>query len=357
MGVNQTLLQKVADEWNGVPFKTQGRDILGKLNAQRRAAGGEVSGAQQAISKATTLLNQPGSPRPDTRWQSAGQPAPSAQPTPSMKEIPPALKSIPQTAPASALGAGGAGMAAPRSAGGASAAGVGGAAAPQSPQRVNPYDDPNYDHFANPGLDPIKHMLNFARPARKALYPSLYPASIQSKRGAAAMSINPELLQKAAKVYEAAESVEGVKPKEVYESHKKCAPGEFNMHKEGYAQLQNAIKLAVGAGAYSAATHPMARQAQTAADNAEAQFNKTWNPMHLATMAKQRYLQDSYGLGESVGNAYGAARNFVVNNSRGPSMLQMHKASPPQAPKPQTPGPAPQAPAAGGMATRNIFGK
>jgi hypothetical protein len=38
---------------------------------------------------------------------------------------------------------------------------------------------------------------------------------------------------KAAKVYEAAESVDGMKPKEVYESHKKCAPGEFNMHKEG----------------------------------------------------------------------------------------------------------------------------
>lgn len=55
------------------------------------------------------------------------------------------------------------------------------------------------------------------------------------------MSINPELLQKAAKVYEAAESVDGEKPKHVYESHKKCAPGEFNMHKEGYAQLQDAI--------------------------------------------------------------------------------------------------------------------
>lgn len=47
------------------------------------------------------------------------------------------------------------------------------------------------------------------------------------------MSVSSELLLKAAKVYEAAESVEGMKPKEVYESHKKCAPGEFNMHKEG----------------------------------------------------------------------------------------------------------------------------
>lgn len=47
------------------------------------------------------------------------------------------------------------------------------------------------------------------------------------------MSVSAELLLKAAKVYEAAESVDGMKPKEVYESHKKCAPGEFNMHKEG----------------------------------------------------------------------------------------------------------------------------
>ena len=47
------------------------------------------------------------------------------------------------------------------------------------------------------------------------------------------MTISPELLSKAAKVYEAAEAVEGMKPKEVFESHKKCAPGEFNMHKEG----------------------------------------------------------------------------------------------------------------------------
>lgn len=59
------------------------------------------------------------------------------------------------------------------------------------------------------------------------------------------MGIDPNLLTKAAKVYEAAESVDGMQPKHVYESHKKCAPGEFNMHKEGYAQLQTAIKRAV----------------------------------------------------------------------------------------------------------------
>ena len=56
------------------------------------------------------------------------------------------------------------------------------------------------------------------------------------------MSINPELLTKAAKVYEAGEAVDGPKPKEVMESHKKCAPGEFGMNKEGYAQLQRALK-------------------------------------------------------------------------------------------------------------------
>ncbi|NDD54350.1 hypothetical protein EBZ39_10815, partial [bacterium] len=39
--------------------------------------------------------------------------------------------------------------------------------------------------------------------------------------------------KKEAKVYEAAESVDGMKPKEVYESHKKCTPGEFGMNKEG----------------------------------------------------------------------------------------------------------------------------
>lgn len=55
------------------------------------------------------------------------------------------------------------------------------------------------------------------------------------------MAVDMNLLIKAAKVYEAAESVEGMKPKEVYESHKKCAPGEFNMHKEGAAQLQQVI--------------------------------------------------------------------------------------------------------------------
>lgn len=56
------------------------------------------------------------------------------------------------------------------------------------------------------------------------------------------MGVDPELLTKAAKVYEASEAVDGAKPKEVYESHKKCAPGEFNMNKEGYAKLQQAIK-------------------------------------------------------------------------------------------------------------------
>lgn len=39
---------------------------------------------------------------------------------------------------------------------------------------------------------------------------------------------------KSAKVYEAAEPVDGMQPKEVYESHKKCAPNEFGMNKEGH---------------------------------------------------------------------------------------------------------------------------
>ena len=37
-------------------------------------------------------------------------------------------------------------------------------------------------------------------------------------------------MRKAAKVYEANEAVEGMKPKAVYESHKKCTPGEFGAH-------------------------------------------------------------------------------------------------------------------------------
>lgn len=62
-----------------------------------------------------------------------------------------------------------------------------------------------------------------------------------TKEGTAAMALDRTLLTKAAKVYEAAESVEGVKPKEVYESHKKCAPGEFGMNKEGQAKLQTIL--------------------------------------------------------------------------------------------------------------------
>lgn len=53
------------------------------------------------------------------------------------------------------------------------------------------------------------------------------------------MPVSQELLSKVAKVYEAAEAVEGMKPKEVYESHKKCAPGEFNMNKEGAFAYDN----------------------------------------------------------------------------------------------------------------------
>jgi len=69
------------------------------------------------------------------------------------------------------------------------------------------------------------------------------------------MAIDPSLLTKAAKVYEAAESVEGMKPKEVYESHKKCAPGEFGMNKEGgtkQAALNDALGGALGLGGVGA---------------------------------------------------------------------------------------------------------
>lgn len=63
------------------------------------------------------------------------------------------------------------------------------------------------------------------------------------------MPIDPTLLIKAAKVYEAAESVEGEKPKEVYESHKQCAPGEFGMNKEGGNFAGRRSPLAMGAAA------------------------------------------------------------------------------------------------------------
>jgi hypothetical protein len=63
------------------------------------------------------------------------------------------------------------------------------------------------------------------------------------------MPIDPKLLTKAAKVYEAAESVEGGKPKEVYESHKQCTPGEFGMNKEGGNFAGRRAPLALGAAA------------------------------------------------------------------------------------------------------------
>lgn len=210
MGVNQTLLQKVAENWSGFNYSNVG-------------PGGLIR---------TRPLPQSNGMGGSKTWGAAGA-APAAQPAADLpiKAIPPAMKAIPQKASPAALGAGAAGMAAPK----AQAAGAG-AAQPQS--RVNPYDDPNYDHYSNPGLDVIKHLRNATRPVRKELHPAIMRPT---KQGADTMSINPELLQKAAKVYEAAESVEGMKPKEVYESHKKCAPGEFNMNKEGYAKLQHAI--------------------------------------------------------------------------------------------------------------------
>lgn len=68
---------------------------------------------------------------------------------------------------------------------------------------------------------------------------------------------------KAAKVYEAAEPVEGTKPKEVYESHKKCTPGEFSMHKEG-GQKQAVIGTTIGAVAGAAGAKPGKRVRESA---------------------------------------------------------------------------------------------
>lgn len=65
------------------------------------------------------------------------------------------------------------------------------------------------------------------------------------------MAIDQELLLKAAKVYEAGEAVEGMQPKEVYESHKKCTPGEFGMNKEGFVSEDAARGLARAQGATS----------------------------------------------------------------------------------------------------------
>jgi len=57
-------------------------------------------------------------------------------------------------------------------------------------------------------------------------------------------------MRKAAKVYEAGESVEGNKPKVVYESHKKCTPGEFGARvKESTATIGGASVAGAGLGA------------------------------------------------------------------------------------------------------------
>jgi hypothetical protein len=47
------------------------------------------------------------------------------------------------------------------------------------------------------------------------------------------MGLDLNLLRKIAKVYEAAESVDNMPVKQTRESHKKCAPGEFGLNKEG----------------------------------------------------------------------------------------------------------------------------
>jgi len=142
------------------------------------------------------------------------------------------------------------------------------------------------------------------------------------------MAIDPELLTKAAKVYEAAESVEGMKPKEVYESHKKCAPGEFNMHKEGTAQLQRAVtKLA---RQQLAATPMMPERSMSA--NVQRKINEYKAPGgHQFQQAANRKMLTAGlnvagkflggNLGRTIGNAvgtgidiYGARQNELLNN-------------------------------------------
>lgn len=72
------------------------------------------------------------------------------------------------------------------------------------------------------------------------------------------MGVDPNLLTKAAKVYEAAEALDGEKPKTVYESHKKCAPNEFGMNKEGGKLLQRAIAAIAGQKTANEAWKPFA---------------------------------------------------------------------------------------------------
>lgn len=111
------------------------------------------------------------------------------------------------------------------------------------------------------------------------------------------MPIDPTLLTKAAKVYEAAESVEGGKPKEVYESHKQCTPGEFGMNKEGGSFARFVKKTAED-------TTERALRDKLKAYNSAPAHNRSWSEdldqhghiippgmVERSPVAEERYLQ------------------------------------------------------------------
>lgn len=74
---------------------------------------------------------------------------------------------------------------------------------------------------------PAKARVKKKKKTKKASAPT------PSVQGTQPMGINLNLLRKVAKVYEAAESVDNMPVKHTRESHKKCAPGEFGLNKEG----------------------------------------------------------------------------------------------------------------------------
>lgn len=76
-------------------------------------------------------------------------------------------------------------------------------------------------------------------------------------------------MRKAAKVYEAGEAVEGTKPKVVYESHKKCTPGEFG------SQVKTA--LAKIAEIEYAGNDPQILKEHADQQKAMAAWEKKWN--------------------------------------------------------------------------------
>lgn len=102
-------------------------------------------------------------------------------------------------------------------------------------------------------------------------------------------------MQKQAKVYEAAEHLDGPAPKKVFESHKKCAPGEFNMHKEGNAHMSNLFNF----GSKIAAA--MAKQAL--------------DPVHagMAENVPANYLEPKYDMGGIGSFSFAPAFNEQVD--------------------------------------------